>query len=161
MSETAKRGSKIFESYRGISISCLIVLCLVVVFLSACSSKEKKGKQTVCFRNDCINVAIAKTQKDRGRGLQLRKSLEKDEGMLFVFPSSQRQSFWMKNTYIPLDIIWMDRDKKIVFVVPNVLPCETEECPVYTPDTAASYVLEVNAGVSIELGWKVGDQAVF
>ena len=67
----------------------------------------------------------------------------------------------MKDTLIPLDIIWLDRHKRIVFIIPNVLPCETEKCPVYTPDADAEYVLEVNAGVTAELGLSVGDQAVF
>jgi len=106
-------------------------------------------------------MEVAQTPEERGRGLQDRKSLGKDEGMLFVFEKSQRQSFWMKDTYILLDIIWMDRNKNIVFLIPNILPCETEQCPVYTPDKDAFYVLEVNAGVSIELGLGVGDQAVF
>ena len=67
----------------------------------------------------------------------------------------------MKDTFIPLDIIWIDRNKRIVTVVSDVLPCEIEQCPVYAPDNDALYVLEVNAGVAIELGLKGGDQAVF
>ena len=67
----------------------------------------------------------------------------------------------MKDTYIPLDIIWLDSRKRVVFIIPNVLPCETDQCPVYTPDRDAKYVLEVNAGVTAELGIGVGDEAAF
>lgn len=141
-------------------IICPIIFILMVG-LSACSSQTVGGTREVCFYDQCIKAEVAQTPGKRGKGLQFRESLGKDEGMLFIFPSSHRQSFWMKDTFIPLDIIWMDIRKRVVFIIPNVLPCETEQCPVYTPDTAANYVLEVNAGITLELGLSVGDQAVF
>ena len=133
----------------------------LLIFLPACSPHASSTPKQVCFNGQCIRVEVAQTQEEHGRGLQFRESLGQDEGMLFIFPSIRRQSFWMKNTLIPLDIIWMDRNKRIVFVMPNVLPCKTERCPVYTPDTDASYVLEVNAGVTAELGLSVGDKLEF
>ena len=128
---------------------------------SSCSSQTGSTIEEVCFYDNCIKVEVVQTQKERARGLQFRKSLGKNEGMLFIFPSSHRQSFWMKDTFISLDIIWLNRRKRIVFITPNVLPCETDQCPVYTPATEASYVLEVNAGVTTELGLEVGNQAIF
>ena len=139
----------------------LQMVFILIVGLSACSSQMGSDTEDVCFYDHCIAAEVARTSEERGRGLQLRKSLGRDGGMLFVFPASRRQSFWMKDTFIPLDIIWMDRHKRIVFIIPNVFPCETDQCPVYTPDKDALYVLEVNAGVTTELGLKVGDQAVF
>ena len=144
--------------------SKMLLLSLVsLVFFHGCSrqSSSTDSPDTVCFNNKCFIVEVARTKSELMRGLQLRDSLDKDKGMLFIFPSTQRQSFWMKDTFIPLDIIWLDRRKKIVFIIPNILPCETERCPVYTPDSDASYVLEVNAGVAAEFGLRVGDQAVF
>lgn len=132
-----------------------------MLFLPACSYREGGDPEQVCFAERCIRVEVAGTPEERARGLQFRESLGKNEGMLFIFPESRRQSFWMKDTSIPLDIIWMDRDKRVVFVIPNILPCATEHCPVYTPDTDALYVLEVNAGVTAEWGLRVGDQARF
>jgi uncharacterized membrane protein (UPF0127 family) len=137
------------------------VIFILMAAIPACSPPTGGGAREVCFHDQCVQVEVAQTQEERGKGLQFRKSLGKDEGMLFIFPSRHRQSFWMKDTFIPLDIIWMDSRKRVVFIIPNVLPCETEQCPVYTPDTAASYVLEVNAGVTAELGLRVGDQAAF
>jgi len=67
----------------------------------------------------------------------------------------------MKDTYIALDIVWIDQNKRIASITPNILPCKTEQCPVYTPNKDALYVLEVNAGVIIEMGLKVGDHATF
>ncbi len=140
------------------------ILLLVPVFLAVllgCSLSKKGGIGEVCFYDECIKVEVAKTQEERAKGLQFRRSMGRDEGMLFIFSASVRQSFWMKDTFIPLDIIWLDGRKRIVFMIPYILPCETEKCPVYTPDTDAKYVLEVNAGVAAELGLGVGDQAIF
>ena len=132
-----------------------------LLFLPACSYQAGRAPKQVCFYDRCIHVEVARTQEERARGLQSRRSLGNDEGMLFIFPESRRQSFWMKDTFIPLDIVWMDRDKRVVLVIPNILPCATEHCPVYTPEKDALYVLEVNAGVTVELGLRVGDQARF
>ena len=126
-----------------------------------CFSQAGGGINKVCFYDECIKVEVVQTQAERARGLQSRRSLGRDEGMLFIFPSSRRQNFWMKDTFIPLDIIWMDGRKRIVFVIPNIPPCETDQCPVYSPDTDANYVLEVNAGVAAEMGLSIGDQAEF
>ena len=135
-------------------------LCLSV-FFSACSSGAEGNVKDVCFQRGCIRAEVVQTPEDRARGLQNRESMGKDEGMLFIFPVALRQSFWMKDTLIPLDMIWMNSHKKIVFIVRNAPPCVTEECAIYTPDAEANYVLEVNAGVSLEMNLKVGDQAEF
>ena len=93
------------------------------------------------------------------RGLQARQYLGKDRGMLFIFQKSKKHSFWMRDIFIALDIVWIDSNKRIVTIMPNITPCETEQCPVYIPSKDALYVLEVNSGVTIELGLKVGDHA--
>lgn len=140
----------------------LLLLCVPMIFyFSACSSQANSPSKQICFEDGCIYIEIVQTSEERRKGLQARKYLSKDRGMLFVFSESKKYSFWMKDTFIPLDIIWIDRNKRIVTVISDVLPCEIEQCPVYAPDNDALYVLEVNAGVAIELGLKGGDQAVF
>ena len=69
---------------------------------------------TVCLRGRCLKVELATTEKQRSRGLMDRTFLPETRGMLFVVPGDDFWSFWMKNTLIPLDIIWMDRDHKII-----------------------------------------------
>jgi len=140
----------------------LLILCVPLIFyFSACFSQAKNPLEQICFADGCIYIEIAQTPEERRKGLQARKYLGKDKGMLFIFSESQKYSFWMKDTFIPLDIIWIDDNKRIVTVMSDVLPCETEQCALYAPDNDALYVLEVNAGVAIELGFRVGDQAVF
>lgn len=115
----------------------------------------------LCFPQRCFDVEIARTLKERSRGLQDRTRMDPGRGMLFVFPESGKHTFWMKDTLISLDMIWIDRYKRVATIMTDVPPCRTDQCPVYTPDRAGMYVLELNAGTSVKMGLKVGDQAAF
>ena len=108
-----------------------------------------------------IKVQIAKTDKELEQGLQYRDSLPKDQGMLFVFPQDVQANFWMKNTLIPLDIIWITENKKVVHIEKNVPPCLQEQCPTYGPTDFVRYVLEANAGFADANDIVVGNQAAF
>jgi len=142
-------------------LTALGTLYLFAVCFSSCSSPAKDPLDQICFSDGCIQIEVAQTQEERMKGLQARQNLSKNRGMLFIFQESKKHSFWMKDTFIALDIVWIDVNKRIVTIMPNILPCETEKCLVYTPRKKALYVLEVNAGVTIELGLKVGDHAIF
>ncbi len=100
-----------------------------------------------------ILAELADTAEKRGRGLMFRESLAKDRGMLFTFSEPQQWTFWMKNTRISLDIIWMDAKKTIVHVERKVPTCSRTDdgCPQYQPNDAAVYVLELAAGVADSL----------
>jgi uncharacterized membrane protein (UPF0127 family) len=81
-----------------------------------------------------------------------------DEGMIFIFPDEAMRRFWMKNTRIPLDIMYFDKDLKMVSVSANTPPCRVSRCPSYPSAAPAKYVLELNAGVASELGVGPGDR---
>ncbi|MCL4436545.1 MAG: DUF192 domain-containing protein [Thaumarchaeota archaeon] len=102
-----------------------------------------------------IQVEIADTQDKRSLGLSLRDSLPKDHGMLFIFDDEGIYSFWMKNMEFNLDIIWINSAGTVVHVEKNLKPC-LEICPSYESEKPARYVLEVNSGVSDELGIREG-----
>lgn len=108
----------------------------------------------VCFQSACINAELAETGEERSQGLMFREHLE--EGMLFVFETESIHSFWMKNTLIPLDMIWIGKNKQVVHLEHAVL-CTTENCGLYTPSAPALYVLETNAGFVETNGVSVGD----
>lgn len=118
-----------------------------------------KDKNRVCFENNCFNVEIAETDSERSRGLMFREKLDLDKGMLFIFEEEGEYSFWMKNTLIPLDIVWINEVKEVVFIGENARPC-TEEyvCPSINPGKNAKYVLEINAGIAEKIGLKIGDK---
>jgi len=94
------------------------------------------------------------------RGLMFRESLPPNEGMLFVFEQTGVYPFWMKNTLIPLDIIWLDEDWRIVSIAAAVPPCRADPCPTYPPAGPARYVVEVNAGFTRTHGIVRGDRVV-
>lgn len=105
-----------------------------------------------------VKVEVADTVGKRQRGLMYRKKLEQLHGMLFVFSSSGEHSFWMKNTYISLDMIHISQNKKVVDCIENATPCEKDDCPAYTPKQMSKYVLEVNSGFCERYNIAVGDQ---
>ncbi|MFH0970885.1 MAG: DUF192 domain-containing protein [Candidatus Diapherotrites archaeon] len=111
----------------------------------------------LCF-SSCVSLEIASTPDEKERGLMFRYSLDENAGMLFVFDSLDVYSFWMKNTLIPLDGIWLDDQYRVVDIL-HMLPCAEDSCPFYTPSDKARYVLEVNAGWAEKNNVKIGDAA--
>jgi hypothetical protein len=97
-----------------------------------------------------VMAELADTVEERARGLMFRPSLDRNRGMLFTFAEPQQWSFWMKNTRISLDIIWMDGHKKIVHIERRVPICNRTDdgCPQYQPNENALYVLELAAGTA-------------
>ena len=91
-------------------------------------------------------VEVADTDQLREQGLMHRDHLPSDRGMLFVFEHEQIWAFWMKNTLIPLDVLWLDAEGRIVDVAEGMQPCETTPCPLYHPDRVSSFALEIAAG---------------
>jgi uncharacterized membrane protein (UPF0127 family) len=104
---------------------------------------------------------VARTREERTKGLMFRKSLDEDKGMLFIFAKEGIYYIWMKNTLIPLDIIWINKNKEAIFIHENAQPCKVEICPRMASRTKASYVLELNAGTVQKTGLAVGDKLEF
>lgn len=102
----------------------------------------KKGNDSIIAS---LDIEIADDEYQTQTGLMYRNSLGKDQGMLFVFKDMQRRSFYMKNTKIPLDIIYFNSEKEIVSIQKNAKPMDETSLP---SEAASQYVLEVNAGLS-------------
>lgn len=101
-----------------------------------------------------FQVEIADDEAERARGLMYRQEMAADHGMLFEFPGVAERSFWMKNTYLPLDIIYIGADGRIVSIARRTTPFSEEPIPSYG---AAAGVLEINGGLSEQLGIEPGD----
>jgi uncharacterized membrane protein (UPF0127 family) len=108
-----------------------------------------------------VNVEIAAEDETRAQGLMYRDHLAPGAGMLFFFAQSGEYPFWMKNTRIPLDIIWIDENRRIAHVKHEVPPCRVVDCPSYPPNANARYVLELAGGEAKKHGLKVGDVLQF
>jgi len=105
-----------------------------------------------------FSVEIADTREKQALGLMFRDSMAADAGMIFLFPNEAPRSFWMKNCRIALDIMYFDKDLKMVSISANTPPCRIARCPSYPSSGPAMYVLELNAGVASELGVGPGDR---
>jgi uncharacterized membrane protein (UPF0127 family) len=139
----------------------VIIFCAVLVPIFVTQSILKKEKTT---RNSSLqlikkqlpqNLEIAKTPQERSIGLMNRDSLCETCGMLFVFDFPAIQSFWMKNTKIPLDMIFLDETGKVITIHENTVPFQ--ESPTYQSSKPAKYVLEVTGGWSQKLPLNVDD----
>lgn len=104
-----------------------------------------------------LKLEIADDDYQRETGLMYRESMDDDQGMLFIFENEEPRGFYMKNTHIPLDLIFLNAQNKIVSIFKNAKPQSLETIPSEVP---AQYVLEVNAGLSDQWNLAVGDSLV-
>jgi hypothetical protein len=141
------------------SLKYLLIPLGFLLLFSACKAETPK----VILQNKngdkiSVSVEVVKTQEARQLGLMYRKSLAKKSGMLFIFENEREHPFTMKNTYIPLDMIFINRRSKITGIVKNTTP--KTKGP-YSINAPSLYVLEVNAGFCRENGIEKGDSVIF
>lgn len=86
-----------------------------------------------------------------------RESLSENQGMLFVFDKPDFWSFWMRNTLIPLDIIWLNEENQVVDFI-SAPPCKEAQCPSYFPKAEATQGIELNSGMVAKLGLQIGEK---
>lgn len=114
---------------------------------------------TVALGGRTVHVELATTPAAQERGLGGRTSLAPGTGMLFVFPQDGMYDFWMKDMRFPIDIIWMQSDGTVIYIVPDLAPDTYPHG--YGPKTPARYVLEVPAGFAAAHHVQAGDRAIF
>lgn len=122
--------------------------------LAACSGGEPKAVLHTAKGDFAFNVEIADTPASQQRGLMFRDSLAPDAGMLFVFPKEEQHSFWMQNTFIPLDIIFVDASGAVRTIQANARPKDTTAIPSVVP---VQFVFEIAGGRAAEIGLTEGD----
>lgn len=142
---------------RWIVIGVVFLVALIIIFNGNRAEEEIEFRiSEVCFEDNCFQVEIADTKEERAEGLMFREELCSDCGMLFVYPEEGNYKFWMKNTLIPLDIIWLDQNLEVIHIA-EAVPCVTDECELYGPESEDSlYILEINSGVSEQIGLEEG-----
>lgn len=154
-----------------ISLSVLIFASTVLLFVwcspasqsAPSSSSAEQSSPTVwsrvCVRDRCRSVEVADEGKEWQQWLMYRPSLPAETGMLFVFDRLGTWQFRMKNTLVPLDMLWLNESGSVVHLEKQLLPCEADPCPTYGPDIdeEARYVLELLSGQVDAYGIQIGD----
>lgn len=135
---------------------------LLLLSLGFCACKSQGETLPIYFkladtRTPEISAEIVRSSEARQLGLMYRRELPKDRGMLFVFPDERPRSFWMKNTYIELDIIYISADRKVVSVSKRARPLTTTQRHSEGP---AKYVVEVNGGLADAWGLTAGAELI-
>ncbi len=139
-----------------------VIFVLAVTFLLIVYSPREVKNSKVSFISNGnakeINAEIADNPLERTIGLMNRTGLAESAGMLFIFEGEAMRSFWMKDTLIPLDMIFVSEDLEIVHIQKNARPCESNPCMHYSSVYPAKYVVEVNGGFADRNNIQIGDK---
>lgn len=139
------------------ALTTLLLGCIAVT-ATACAS----GGAWVELAGERYAVEIAATDAERAYGLMNREALQEGTGMLFIHEREEPQAYWMKDTLIPLDILYFNRARRLVSQQRNVPPCaDGFMCPPWPSSGPALYVLELNAGEAERLGLEEGTELRF
>jgi uncharacterized membrane protein (UPF0127 family) len=137
---------------------------LTVILLANCGDKPTSREDFFTTDITLPDGQVIKTEfvfdtADALRGMQFRSSIAPDHGMLYAHRVAGKYGYWMYQTLIPLDMIWMDDRHNVVEIVENAPPCKTaaSQCPHYGGNQVAKYVLQLGAGMARKYGLKVGD----
>jgi len=156
---------KIISFFLFSALDLLLIFFLLLIVQNYqcqnCKAGDSKNTWQVCFQQNCFKVEIANDNFERAQGLMNRGKLDQDKGMLFIFDQEGFYPFWMKNTLIPLDIIWLNQEQKVVYIKKQAEPCGQEICLPIIPMGDANYVLEINGGLADKINLKIGGELIF
>ncbi len=110
------------------------------------ATRSPTGPRAVLPSGSTYRLELVHTPEEQAQGLMFRESLPEKTGMLFLFGDGNVHRFWMKNTMIPLDMVWMDADGRVLFISADTPPCKADPCPSYGPESPAAMVLEIAGG---------------
>ena len=128
--------------------------CVLALATGGCA---QAGGHWVELAGQRFTVEVADDDAERARGLMFRDELPQGHGMVFIHDREEPQAYWMKNTRIPLDILYFDNDRRLVSQQRDVPPCSAgDRCPPYPSEAPARYVLELNAGEAAKMSLKNG-----
>ena len=138
-----------------------LLASMLAIWLCLYSPDISHNKEFIAItvNNAEVYAEIADTDKSRQIGLSSRRSLPPKRGMLFIYETPGKYGFWMWKTLIPLDIIWLNKDRRVVDIKKRAEPVSYPE--VFKPKLPASYTLEVNAGFADLHQLKIGEQLIF
>ena len=144
------------EVMRGNPANKIIFLIVSLLIYCCFTTKATASESRLSIANKLsLNIKIADNDSARMKGLMFVKNLPENEGMLFIMEDEAQVNMWMKNTYIPLDMIFINSNKEIVSMAENTKPLSTE---IISSKNKVKYVLEINGGLAKKSGLKIGDK---
>ncbi len=151
---------RVFCLFSG-SKSKRLVLVLICLFLTGCGGRKPAAVLSTPDGPKRVLLEVAATEAQRSRGLMFRTRLDPDRGMLFVFDEAGRAPFWMKNTFLSLDILFLSGEGIVVDLFERLPPCPMDPCPRYTPEFPYRYALELSGGFVGQHAVRRGDRIRF
>jgi uncharacterized membrane protein (UPF0127 family) len=146
----------------GFSLGAVIIAGALFVALHQhhpVAGKPVYATETLQLQNRTISLEVADTQAKQELGLGQRDSLANNKGMIFTYAQEKELCFWMKDMHFPIDMVWLDGDKRVIHLEANVSPDTYPKT--YCPDKPAQYVVELNANVAGQSGIRIGQQLKF
>lgn len=141
--------------------TCLIFVLLICLDCSVLGARQIQFVRIFFPNGSSVTAELATTPEQRQLGLMFREGINADQGMLLIFEEEDFFTIWMKNMTFPLDLLWLDQEKRIVHIECDVPPCRAEPCASYSPQIPGMYVLELQAGSVRENGLKLYDSLEF
>jgi len=155
-------GRKYWTLLAGLVGLCLLLTCLIslglILIVPVFKQKAAAPTNTIAIKGHTFQVEYADTPAEQEKGLGDRASLPANQAMLFRFPTAAKQCFWMKDMHFFLDIIWLNSDKQVVHIEPDLSP---QTYPKYYCADGTKYVIETNAGITQQLNLKTGETISF
>ncbi len=156
------------RGFLGMTVSVLLLGCstsssLSPVVQASATTSQASPSQTLpitakaAFKDEVIQLEVARTPEQQEVGLMNRPPLADDRGMLFLFEPPRPVIFWMKNTPSPLDMVFL-LNGEVKAIAADAHPCAADPCPTYSSNDAVNQVIELRSGRAEELGLKVGDR---
>ena len=152
------------ETHKDLSVGpiiagVLLVVLVVVVFIILPNMLQPTT--SLRLGDGIFRARIAANETDRTKGLSGVTSLNLDQALLMAFPNEGKWNIWMKDMKIPIDIVWLDKDKKVIYVVLDAQPDDSTIPKIFEPKTPAKYVIELPAGSVNSKAIKTNSTAVF
>ena len=150
---------KLFNKFYSVLFITMVVLLTCVDCLPA-KTLQTDSKSFAIINTQKVFLAVADTEEKRTRGLMYIDSLKENQGMVFLFSGKDYRYFWMKNTEIPLDIVFINNNK-ITYIQHDLPICRQDKCPIYDSKSKADKVIELKGGFCKKYNIKIGDKVKF
>lgn len=144
----------------GVAVIVVAVVGLVIAAAMYFIFNNLQSKTSLIVGDGAYEATVAKDDKSRQKGLGGVTQMKENDALLMIFPSDGKWGIWMKDMKVPIDIVWLDKDKKVIYIVKSASP-DIGISTSFVPKSDARYVIELPAGSANQKGIGIGDTALF